>query len=629
MCGIIGICCPNASELITKAKQKIAHRGPDATGIFSDERIALGHQRLSIQDLSQNGHQPMESADGDYVIIFNGEIYNHQDIRKKIVHKYRFRSTSDTETLLYGYIEYGKEILKQLNGIFAFAIYQKSTRKLFIARDHFGVKPLYFYLKDEQFFFGSEIKSFLDIPGFDKTIDHKALVNYLHFLWSPKPPFKYIEKLPAGHSLTLNTAHPQQFKLEQYYDIPFVGKTTDKSEQAYIDELETRLTRAVERQLLSDVPVGFFLSGGLDSSALVALYRKLNPTRKIQCYTIDTGLQDIRGNTTENDLPYAKKVARHLNVDLEIVKADASILKDFDKMVWHLDEPQGNPAPLNVYNITKKARDQGHVVLLGGTGGDDVFSGYRRHQVLKFEKYFRPFPASARNWIKTASQYFDAHGSTGRRLQKITRHLDKKPVDRLAGYFQWLSLQKNISLFNEDIQEEIRRHDPSKYLKNSLQSIPNEKAALNHLLYWEMKYFMPEECLNYTDKLSMANGVEVRVPFLDTELVDWSATIPVQFKMKGTQTKYILRKLMKKYLPKEILFRRKTGFGAPVRKWILNDLDEMIDDYLSKESIKKRGIFNEKNIHRLINDNKTGMIDGAYSIFTLLSIESWFRQFVN
>lgn len=631
MCGIIGICAENASKLIKKANQAIAHRGPDDEGIFANPKIALGHQRLSIQDLSESGHQPMQSANGDFVMVFNGEIYNHEKIREKIAHKYPFRSTGDAETLLYGYIEYGKSILQQLNGIFAFAIYQKSTQKLLIARDQFGVKPLYFYQKEKTFLFGSEIKSFLHIPGFDKTIDYNALVSYLHFLWSPdtQTPLKFVKKVPAGHYIELNIEQPAQFQLEQYYDIPFTGKTRQKTEQEWISELENHLTQSVNDQLLSDVPVGFFLSGGLDSSSLVAMARKLNPNQKIQCYTIDTGSQNIQSNGAENDLPYAKKVAKHLQVDLEIVHADLNILEDFDKMIWHLDEPQGNPAPLNVYNISKRARENGHTVLLGGTGGDDVFSGYRRHQALRLEKFFRHLPSFAGNGLKAVSQQLNAHRPMGRKLQKLTQHLSKSQSDRLAGYYEWLPLNRNIGLFHQDIRENIAQYNPANYLKSALQQIPEEASSLNQLLYWEMKYFLPNECLNYTDKLGMAAGVEIRVPFLDVDLVKWSTELPISLKMKGTTTKYILRKMMEKYLPKELIYRPKTGFGAPVRKWILNDLDVMIQDYLSEENIRKRGIFDVKSIRQLISDNKKGRIDAAYSIFTLLAIESWFRQFVD
>lgn len=631
MCGIVGICAKNAATFIRQANDSIAHRGPDDEGIFTDQYIALGHQRLSILDLSPAGQQPMLSADGDYVMIFNGEIYNHREIRRQIAHKYTFRSSSDSETLLCAYIEYGAQILSKLNGIFAFAVYQKSTQQLFIARDQMGVKPLYFYHKDNTFLFGSEMKSFMHIPDFDKTIDYKALVNYLHFLYSPsdKTPFKYVKKLSAGHYLELNAADPKEYHIQKYYEIPFEGNILQKSEQLWIEELDERLSKAVNRQMLSDVPIGFFLSGGLDSSSLVAMARKINPGKKMQCYTIKTSSGNIGKNANENDLPYAIKVAKHLNVDLEIINTEVDILQNFEKIIWHMEEPQGDPAPFNVYNISKAAEANGQPVLISGTGGDDLFSGYRRHQALRLEIFFGHIPAFAGNFIRSASHLLNSQSATGRRIQKLTKHINYSSSDRLAGYYEWIPVERNFNLFHKDIRPQIQNHNPSDYLIQSLDNIPNEKELLNFMLYWEMKHFLPDNCLNYTDKLSMATGVEVRLPFLDLELVKFSTHLPVGMKMKGKEAKYILKKTMEKYLPKTVIYRPKTGFDLPVRQWIRRDLDDMIEDYLSEEHIRKRGIFDEKNVRQLIKDNKIGKIDASYTIFSLLCIESWFRQFVD
>jgi len=632
MCGIIGICAPNASTLIRKANDTIAHRGPDSEGIFEHQQIALGHQRLSIQDLSPKGHQPMYSADGNYVMVFNGEIYNHMEIRQKIVSKYPFRSTSDSETLLYGFIEYGKEILQQLNGIFAFAIYNIQTQKLFIARDQLGVKPLYYYQKNNEFLFGSEIKSFLSFPDFDKTLDYSALFNYLHFLYSPdtKTPFKYVKKLRAGHYIELNTRQPQDINITKFYEIPFNGKINPQSEQEAVEALDRHLTNAVERQLLSDVPVGFFLSGGLDSSALVALTRKLRPDQKIRCYTIDAEAEDSNSNEKEKDLPYAIKVAKHLNADLEIVKAEVDILRDFDKMIWHLDEPQSDPAPLNVFNISRQAKQQGYSVLIGGAGGDDLFSGYRRHQAIAMEKYLKLIPSPVGKLLKNTTQKLNTQNALARRIRKLSAQLGKTTTDRLAGYYEWLPTDRNFGLFSADARATMNGHHPADIFKNALQNnIPNEKNHLNQMLYWDMKFFLTDHNLNYTDKMSMATGVEVRVPFLDLDLIEYSTTLPINLKMKGTTPKYILKKVMEKYLPHEVIYRPKVGFGAPVRRWVTHDLDEMIQDYLSESCLTRRGIFDTKGVQQLISDNKKGTVDASYAVFGLLAIESWMRQFVD
>ena len=630
MCGIVGIVSENSADFIKASNTKINHRGPDASGLFLEELVSLGHQRLSIQDLSPTGNQPMFSEDKNWVIVFNGEIYNHIEIRKKIEKKYNFQSTGDTETVLYGFVEYGIEVLNMLNGIFAFAIFNRKTKDLYVVRDQFGIKPLYIYTKDEKFLFSSEIKAIKDFPGIDKSIDYKALMNYIHYLWSPKTqtPFQHITKLEAGHYVYLNVDDFSTLKIKQYYDIPFNGQYLDKTEEELVDILEKKLIKAVDRQMLSDVPVGFFLSGGLDSSAIVALARKLHPNRKIRCYTIDTGME-AKIDGFVNDLHYAKIVAKHLDVDLEIVSAKSDIVKEFDSMVYHLDEPQADPAPLNVLNICRQARKNGDIVLLGGTAGDDLFSGYRRHQALKFELYKEYIPTFLRKLAYQFSKKLPLHNAQTRRIRKFLNKSHLPLIERLANYFAWLPEEINKNLFSENVKKQIGDYEPRSILLNALSAIPKEKELLNQMLYWEMKYFLTDHNLNYTDKLSMAVGVEVRVPFLDKELVEFSTQLPVHMKLKGNTVKYLLKKAMEKYLPHEVIYRPKTGFGAPVRQWITEELDEKIQDYLSKEMVEKRGVFNYEKVQELIESNKQLKIDASYSIWALLAIESWFRQFVD
>ena len=633
MCGIIGIVNDHAATIITQCNAKISHRGPDSKGEYRDGKLALGHQRLSIQDLSPNGHQPMISADGNYVIIFNGEIYNHVEIRESFKDKYPFKSTSDTETLLYGYIEYGAAILDDLNGIFAFAIYDKIKNELFIARDHFGVKPLYYYHDADCFMFSSEIKAFLSYPKFDKTIDHKAFVNYLTFLYSPgeQTPFLNVKKLLPGHFIKMSLSNAPNFDITQYYDIPLNSeKYSNATEKELVDELEARLLKAVERQLLSDVPVGFFLSGGIDSSAIVAMARKLMPDKDLKCYTIDTGEHENGGDGFVSDLPYAVRVAKILNVDLEIVSGKQEIVRDFDKMIWHLDEPQADPAPLNVFNICRKARAEGTVVLLGGSAGDDLFSGYRRHQAIYYhERYIKHIPTFLYPMLKSFGNLLNSNKPYQRRLKKVLSGISANFVEEMYSLFTWLPFPKIQSLFSQKAMKVIGDYNPKTIFMDALKNIPNQKSNLNQMLYWEMKYFLTDHNLNYTDKLSMATGVEVRVPFLDKELLEFSTTIPPHLKMKGVTTKYLLKKMMERYLPNDIIYRSKAGFGAPIRKWILNDLEPTIQKYLSEESIEKRGVFDYTQVQALINDNRKGQIDASYSIWCLLAIESWYRQFVD
>lgn len=628
MCGICGIVHPTQTNNILNFTRRIAHRGPDDNGVFEDKNLAFGFMRLAIQDLSPNGHQPMISSDGRYVLIFNGEIYNHWDIRASLKDKYTFKSTSDTETILYGFAEYGTELFDQLNGIFALAIFDTHTRTLTLARDPFGIKPLYYYHKDDTLLFGSEIKSFLDFPSLDKTIDYKAIANYIRFLWSPgeRTPFQYVKKLLPGYFMTLQVDDASRLRFEKYYEIPFTGTYSTKTEAELIEELDEKLFQAVKSQLLSDVPVGFFLSGGLDSSAIVAMAQRAQPNQKLQCYTIDSGGQmDSEGFS--DDLHYAHKVAAHLDVDLKVVKGHIDILKDFDNMVYHLDEPQADVAPLHVLNICKQARADGFIVLLGGTGGDDLFSGYRRHQALSYEPYFRMMPPLSIKWLKRLFHKIKTDNPRVRRLKKVIRELNKTPVDRLVGYFSWISKPTTQCLLAEAHRSEVEGYDSLDILKNALDNIPNETSDLNKMLYLEMKYFLCDHNLNYTDKLSMATGIEVRVPFLDKALVEFSTQIPPHLKMKGTTTKYLLKKVMEKYLPHEVIYRPKAGFGAPVRDWVSGALAERIKTTFSKEQIEKRGIFDYETVHMIIEKTKSKKIDGSYSILSLLSLDSWFDQF--
>lgn len=632
MCGIIGIIHPQSKEYIEGATNIIEHRGPDGADTYTYKNLSLGHRRLAIVDLSVNGLQPMHSLDERYIIVFNGEIYNHQEFRSTLLGKYKFKSTSDTETLLYGLIEYGEAFLKKINGIFAFAFLDKQTGELLIVRDQFGIKPLYYYQDENTILFGSEIKSFLAYPQLKKDIDYKALANYLHFLWSPDEctPFLHVKKLRGGHLIYCNINNPKStFEIKKYYDIPMEGKYFDAyGEEQLIDLLEQKLLRAVERQLMSDVPVGFFLSGGLDSTAIVAMAKKLRPNEKLKCYTIKNNSTSIEQEGFSDDLPYARLVAKHFDCDLVEVEADIKIFKAFDAMIYHLDEPQSDIAPLNVQLICKQAKKDGYKVLLGGTAGDDLFSGYRRHQALNFEPFFRVIPKSIWKILSWLLSGLSTNKAYIRRIKKLVTDAVNTPMERKFGYFRWLPLAKLKKLFNPSITI-FTEYNPINIFTDLLKNITHEKNELNQMLYWELKTFLPDQNLNYTDKMSMAEGVEVRVPFLDLELLEFSCCIPPNKKMKGMTTKYILRKLMERYVPKDIIYRSKAGFGGPLRKWISEDLSSKIDEYLSEEAIKKRGIFNYEEVRKLIEEDKQGKNDFSYSILSLLAIESWYRSFID
>jgi asparagine synthase (glutamine-hydrolysing) len=631
MCGIIGIIDANINDYqLRQAMQSIAHRGPDGRGTFSDTPLHLGHVRLAIQDISELASQPMQSPDNRYTIIFNGEIYNHWEIREELIQKgISFQSKSDTETLLQAYIYYGEQVLQRINGMFAFAIYDCQSRNIFIARDNFGIKPLYYYHKNREFRFASEIKALAAIGSFDKKLSLDALFQTVMLQWqiSDNTGFKHVHKLLPGHCISLNIDHPETLKIKKWYQLPFTGLYEKLSEQAWIERLDFVLTEAVERQLLSDRPLAYFLSGGLDSSLLLAIAHKITGQKKQHCYTIDAGTE-FQQEGFSNDLYYAKNVAQQFNAYLHILPAQANIIQGFDQMIWQLDEAQGDIAPLLVQQIAMCADKDDFKVLISGAGADDLYSGYRRHQALYYQQALNSLPLFLKKGIENITSFLPEHVTT-RRFKKLTAHLTATQREQMAAYFYWSSPTEALALFSKDCKQAINTHCIEQYFASLLAEIPDEHNKLNQMLYYEMNSFLPNHNLNYTDKMSMAAGVEVRVPYLDTAVAALSTSIPPELKMRGTTTKYLLKKVAEKYLPKSIIYRKKTGFGAPLRSWIKNDLafQQRIEERLMDSSFIGRNIFDQKGIMQLIDDTQHNRRDGSYTILSLLSIESWLRQF--
>ncbi len=625
MCGILATInfSPN---IASEALEIMKHRGPDASGIFNYDNLTLGHLRLSIQDLSEGANQPMFSYDKRYVIIYNGEIYNHWDIRENELKEYVFKTSSDTETILALFIKYKENAVQYLNGIFAFVILDKQENKIFVARDHFGVKPLYYHITDNQFICSSELKAMLPYH-LDQEIDYESIQAYMTFMWCPGEgtPFKAIKKLLAGSYMFIDLNDISKVKIERYYILKYPNKIDDyKSLNHWTTLLEEKLIKAVERQMLSDAPIGFFLSGGIDSSLLVAIAKKLNPNKKLKCFTIDSGESK---DGFASDLVYARKVAAHLDVELIEIKVDSNVVSNFDDIIWYLDEPQSDPAPFNAYEISKAARKEGIKVLIGGTAGDDIFSGYRRHQALVVDQYLDYIPSWIRRIIKNSIQNISSKKAIIRRLKKFTKSIDKSKNERFISYFEWQNFEFINSLFKKDLQASLLKDNA--YFLSLLNEVKNVEDDLNKLLYLDIYTFLIDHNLNYTDKAGMANSVEIRVPYLDLELVEFSTTIPVKYKMKGKVTKYILRKVAEKYLPNDVIYRPKAGFGAPVEHWVRNELDSYIFKNLSEESINAANLFDIKRVDSIVAFNKSGKVNASYSIWSLLAIGSWVKQFKN
>jgi asparagine synthase (glutamine-hydrolysing) len=393
-----------------------------------------------------------------------------------------------------------------------------------------------------------------------------------------------------------------------------------------IRQVRERLRAAVHRQMVADVPVGAFLSGGLDSSAVVAMAREVAPD--IDCFTIDTG--PVRDAGITDDLPYARQVAKHLGVMLHEVQVDSSRLaEDLERMVFQLDEPLADPAPLNVLYISQLARSYGMKALLSGVGGDDLFTGYRRHRALTLERYWTWLPAPVRSGLRRATARLDQGASWSRRVTKLFAQADLPTDKRLAGYFLWADPQRVLGLFAPEHRAELTRKSVTAPLEEYLMTLPPGLPPLNRMLALEQRFFLADHNLLYTDKMSMAVGVEVRVPFLDDDLVRLANSLPPAFKQRGAEGKWVLKKAMEPYLPQEVIYRPKAGFGAPLRRWLRDDLKKWVNDMLSADTLRRRGLFDPKAVAQLVTDDRAGRVDAAYTILGLACIEIWCRKFLD
>jgi asparagine synthase (glutamine-hydrolysing) len=657
MCGIAGFSGSYDLELLRAMNARLAHRGPDDADVLLLEaersRIGLGHRRLSIIDLSAAAHEPMgvacercgvdSKADprrGRW-LVYNGEIYNYRELRDELVARgHRFHSKSDSEVLLHLYDDEGAGMLPRLNGMFAFALYDGAGRgaamspgSLLLARDGFGVKPLYFSELPGGFSFASELKALLPVPDLSRELDLVALHEYLAYLWSPAPrtPLRDVRKFAPGEAMIVRDGRVQQ--RWTYYDLPYGAEPLRDSESSIAEQVRAALSQSVERQLVADVPVGAFLSGGLDSSSIVALMRERRPDAWIPCYSIG-----FRGEEkgSQPDLPYARRVAAKLGVDLRVLEIEPDAILQLERMVWHLDEPQGDPAPINSMLIADRAHADGVKVLMSGTGGDDVFSGYRRHVALRSEGLWSWLPPFARRRLASMARSVAAgtgppglmNNTAGRRAAKMLAYIDRDDDARIASYFLWSVESLRRSLYSPDLAASLADVRTEQPLLDSLARIPAERDPLNRMLYLEGKHFLADHNLNYTDKTTMAAGVESRVPFLDPDLVRLAARIPSSMKQKGRLSKAILKKAMEPLLPHDVIYRPKTGFGAPLRRWLNQELRPMVDDVLSEETLRRRGLFDPEAVRRLVALDRAGRVDGSYTIFSLLCIETWCRLFL-
>ncbi|MGH7144177.1 MAG: asparagine synthase (glutamine-hydrolyzing) [Planctomycetota bacterium] len=637
MCGIAGYQGDFDPGLLDAMSTALAHRGPDGAGAWFDAaaKVGLAHRRLSIIDLSPTGAQPMWNRTRQVCIVFNGEIYNYRDLREILMQNgYGFNGTSDTEVLLNLYLRDGERMFAKLNGIYAFAIYDGRDGSMLLARDGLGVKPLYYAALSQGVLFASEIKALVKEPSLPRAIDPWAVHYTLSYLSAPAPHtmFQAVRKLAPGEAMRVRGG-----KIERswfFYDLPYDQPIEDISAADAAAELRETLRTAVERQMVADVPVGAFLSGGLDSSAVVAFAREISQagrgggaSQRLQCFTIAYAetADGVDGMTP--DLAYARRLAAQFDLDLHEVSIAPDFIDEFEAMVWQCDEPLPDPGAINVLAISKLARAHGIKVLLSGTGGDDLFAGYRRHYALGLERAWQWLPEVGRRTLKRAARLAPAGTAMGRRVAKAFHFADLAGDERIASYFHWIDPGWQWSLYAPAFAASLGRPGFSPPLMQSLARLPAGVPPLDRMLYLDVKHFLGDYGLVYTDKMSMAAGVEVRVPLLDPDLVALAARLPVGFKQKGRVGKWIFKKAMEGLLPREILRRPKTGFGAPIRAWIKGPLAPAVDELLAPAALDRHGLFDPAGVAKLIAADRAGKIDAAFPILALIAIQMWLTRF--
>ncbi|MBZ0232804.1 MAG: asparagine synthase (glutamine-hydrolyzing) [Deltaproteobacteria bacterium] len=624
MCGIAGFSGPLPPSVLDSFVERLQHRGPDDRGTWYDAsaQVGLAHTRLSILDLSSRGHQPMRDVGTGCRITYNGELYNFRKLRSDLEARgHRFFSDTDTEVLLRLYLDQGPAMLEALDGIFAFAIWDPRAGELLLARDGLGVKPLYWTDTGSTLVFASEIKALIDVPGVCRGLDLQAVEATLLHLWCPAPRtvLRGVSKLEPGTAMIVRAGKVS--RLWRWFQIPVQEPMLHGDR---VEVLRQTLARSVADQLVADVPIGAFLSGGVDSSAVVAFAARENPG--LPCFTMRFASGTTAAEGFDDDLPYARKVAAYLGVKLVEVPVSADLSSELEDMVYQLDEPQADLAPLNVRRVAEAARDRGIKVLLAGTGGDDLFAGYRRHQAVAIERVWAWFPRALRRGLRASADRLPAASPWGRRARRAFRQADLDQDERIAGYFAWIGESDVRALFTRDVAGRLSALGPYAPLLAALRELPGDVDPVNRVAYLDARYFLADHNLNYTDKMSMAVGVEVRVPLLARRIVELAAAVPVREKLRLGTGKWVLREALQPILPAEILRRSKTGFGVPLRTWLHRELGELVGDTLSPGQLGRSGVFDPSAVQRLLENDRAGRVDAAYPLLAIVCIELWCRR---
>jgi asparagine synthase (glutamine-hydrolysing) len=631
MCGIAGYLGSFDPALLVQMGKAQGHRGPDGSDVWSGERAGLSHVRLAIIDLSEAGRQPMRSADGRVVVTFNGEIYNYRDLRRRLEREGDvFRGDSDTEVLANLLARHGESCLPWLNGIFAFAAWFPSERRMLLARDAAGVKPLYWARTPAGLGFASELKALRCLPAVDLSPDPAAIASYLTLLYAPgeATPVKGVRKILPGTVVEWREGAAPVAR--PFGPASYAQEIQPFSEKQAIDGLRHYLDQAVRRQLVADVPLGGFLSGGLDSTA-IAHYalRHVGSPADYPCFTLPPQAVADRSEGFVDDHPYARQVSDHFGLPLHVARMDAEATEQLDWMVWQLDEPTPDLAAFTAHAICRAAQERGVKVLLSGAGGDDIFTGYRRHLALRGERYWGWLPRPMRAGLRGFSARMGTGTAFGRRFSKAFRYADAEPAERLASYFLWIGEASLAPALSPGFREQLGAGRVTAPLVAALASLPPDTSRLNQMLHLDRRFFLADHNLNYTDKMAMACGVEVRVPFLDPDLVAFSERLADGLKQHGLEGKYVLRQAMRGVLPDSVLDRPKSGFGFPLRRLIQGPYGRRLEELARSGRLDATGIFDGRGALALLEADRRGQVDAAYPLLGVLCVESWLRQFTS
>ena len=622
MCGIAGIYHfdPDAradEALLRRMTDLLAHRGPDDAGLYRSGPVGLGHRRLSIIDLSAAGHQPMGNADGSVWITYNGECYNHQGFVGDLEGRgHRFRSSSDTETLLCLYEEYGPDFLTKLDGMFALAIWDAQRRRLLLARDRLGIKPLFYYHDREHVVFASELKALLADRSVPSELSEVALADFLHLMSIPDPQgiFRGVRKLLPGHYLLVEDGRVRE---RPYWEVPMVEPAREIGLATACQEFEAVFARAVTSHLLADVPVGAFLSGGVDSGAVVSMAAP-NTAKPMMTFA-----STFRGHAEFDESPYARQVASLYRTEHHEFDLTPNLVEALPRIVWHADEPFAISSALPLYFLAQLARQHVKVVLTGD-GGDEVFAGYTWRHVH--------FPEAGagllRRWRRLARRLLNGLTGRGGPMDAVGPRPSTGRDDRYVRSFCCYQDEELDGLLTDEAAARVRRA----WVGNITQRYYDQFADADQLrrkLYTDVKSTLVSEMLTKVDRMTMASGLEARVPFLDHHLLEWAFQIPSGYKMRGREGKLVVKKAMERYLPSELLYRPKHGFNVPMPVWMRGELREFVQDSLAEETVKRRGLFRPDRVTRLVQDHLAGRTDASNRILVLLMMELWFERFVD